>query len=192
MQVETPEVGAEKATTPRYDTIVIRGAKGNTIPREYDGGEVVAWSRGHELAAMEALEAFVDDLAAGNCHQPASLTQGAAEALSLTRRRRAIGWAADEPAKHPAADWKTAVACAVTTAAKVFDEAPEEVMDAIRYMEALLLVNEPAQQQKPFMFAQLQDGNIEDWTQDPNRAEAWEQEGYTVAKLYTAIHGDSA
>lgn len=61
MQVETPKVGAEQAITPRYDTLVIRGALGTTIPREFDGGEVVAWSRGHELAPMEALEEFVED-----------------------------------------------------------------------------------------------------------------------------------
>ncbi|OVZ01708.1 hypothetical protein CDO39_19685 [Pseudomonas aeruginosa] len=39
MQVQTPEVGAEKASTPRYDTIVIRGATGKDVPREVDGRE---------------------------------------------------------------------------------------------------------------------------------------------------------
>ncbi|BAW20833.1 MULTISPECIES: hypothetical protein [Pseudomonas] len=192
MQVETPEVGAEQATTPRYDTIVIRGAHGTTIPREFDGGEIVAWSRGHELAAMAALEEFVEDLAAGNCHQPPHLTQGAGSALNLMHRRRAIGWAADEPVEHPPADWRTAVARAVATARKVFDEDPDEVMDAIRYMEALLLANEPSRQQKPFMFVQLRDGNVEDWTQDAHLAEHWEQEGLTVAKLHTAAQGVTA
>ncbi|HBP6689772.1 TPA: hypothetical protein L6B04_16025 [Pseudomonas aeruginosa] len=146
MQVETPEVGAEKATTPRYDTIVIRGATGQSVPKEVDGGKVVAWSRGHELAAMDALEVFISDLADGNCHQPTYLTQGAANALNLMRRRRAIGWDADEPVEHPPADWRTAVARAVATASKVFEEDGDEVMDAIRYMEALLLANEPMAQ----------------------------------------------
>lgn len=192
MHVETPEVGAEQATTPRYDTIVIRGAQGTTIPQEFDGGEVVAWSRGHELAAMAALEEFVEDLAAGNCNQPPHLTQGAGGALNLMHRRRAIGWAADKPVEHPPADWRTAVARAVATARKVFDEDSDEVMEAIRYMEALLLANEPAQQQKPFMFVQLRDGNVEDWTQDANLAEHWEQEGLTVATLHTAAQGVTA
>lgn len=192
MQVETPEVGAEKATTPRYDTIVICGATGQAVPKEVDGGKVVAWSRGHELAAMDALEAFVSDLADGNCHQPAYLTQGAADALNLARRRLAMGWAADEPVDHPPADWRTAVARAVATASKVFGEDPEEVIDAIRYMEAMLLANEPTEKLKLFMFVHLQDGNLMDWTQDPNRAEDWEQLGYTVAKLYTAAQGGAA
>ncbi|MGK8744117.1 hypothetical protein ACRS6P_16585 [Pseudomonas aeruginosa] len=191
MQVETPEVGAEKATTPRYDTIVIRGATGQSVPKEVDGGKVVAWSRGHELAAMDALEAFISDLADGNCHQPTYLTQGAANALNLMRRRRAIGWDADETVEHPPADWRTAVARAVATASKVFEDDGDEVMSAIRYMEALLLANEP-EQQKPFMFAQLQDGDVMDWTQDPNLAEEWEQQGYAVAKLYAAAQGGVA
>lgn len=96
MQAQTPANPGEKATTPRYDTIVIRGAKGQAVPRELDGGEVVAWSRGHELAAMDALEEFVDDLAAGNCDVPEHVTSRAVEALALMRRRRELGWDADE------------------------------------------------------------------------------------------------
>lgn len=105
MQAQTPEVSSEKATTPRYDTIVILGATGQTIPKEVDGGEVVAWSHGHALAAMDALEEFVDDMAAGNCNQPAHLTQGAADAMNLMRRRRVLGWDADEPNEQPPTDW---------------------------------------------------------------------------------------
>ncbi|WP_239424661.1 hypothetical protein [Pseudomonas aeruginosa] len=58
-------------------------------------------------------------------------------------------------------------------------------MDAIRYMEALLLAKEPAEP-KPFMFVQLHDGEVQDWTRDANRAESWEEDGYTVAKLFIA------
>lgn len=101
MQAQTPEVSGEKATTPRYDTIVIRGAQGKSIPKEVDGGEVVAWSQGHSLAAMDALEEFVDNIAAGNCDQPDHLTQGAAEAMDLMRRRRDLGWDADEQSSEP-------------------------------------------------------------------------------------------
>ncbi|MNE43782.1 hypothetical protein D3C81_765480 [compost metagenome] len=182
MQVETPEVGAEKATTPRYDTIVIRGASGQTVPREVDGGEVVAWSQGHGLAAMDALEAFVDDLADGSYH---GLTQGATDALNLMRRRRALGWDADVIAEEPPADWKTAVSRAEVTAREVFGVGDENAMQAIDYMAGLLLAFEPAQR-APFMFVQLQDGHIMDWTQDASLAEAWGEEGHTVTKLYTS------
>ncbi|HGP0116981.1 TPA: hypothetical protein ACLET2_001910, partial [Pseudomonas aeruginosa] len=185
MQANQPQGGDAKASTPRYDTIVIRGATGKDVPREVDGGEVVAWSAGHELAALDALQEFVDNLAAGNCSQHSHLTHEAAAALNLMRRRRAIGWAADEPTEHPPADWKTAVACAVATAFKVFGENTDEAMDAIRYMEALLLAKEPAEP-KPFMFVQLHDGDVQDWTRDANRAESWEEDGYTVAKLFIA------
>ncbi|MDA7086533.1 hypothetical protein PH586_09095 [Pseudomonas sp. SA3-5] len=142
MQVNQPQGGDAETSTPRYDTIVIRGAKGETVPKEVDGGEVVAWSRGHELAAMDALQELVEDLAAGNCHQPAHLTQGAAEALNLMRRRRAIGWDADEP-EQPPADWKTAVARAEATARLVFGAADPDTMQAIDYMAGLMLANEP-------------------------------------------------
>lgn len=95
MQVETPEVGAEKATTPRYDTIVIRGAQWKTIPREFDGGEVVSWSRGHDLAAMDALESFVTAIAGGELDDLEEIQACADQALELMRRRSAIGWDAD-------------------------------------------------------------------------------------------------
>lgn len=36
MQVETPEVDIQKASTVRYDTLVIRGASGQSAPREGD------------------------------------------------------------------------------------------------------------------------------------------------------------
>ena len=143
MQAQTPEVSTEKATTPRYDTIVIKGAKGQNVPKEVDGGEVVAWSVGHGLAAMDALEEFIEDLAAGNCNQPAHLTQGAADAINLMRRRRSIGWEADEPTDQPPADWKTSVAQAVATARKVFGESADDAMQAIEYMAGLLLSREP-------------------------------------------------
>jgi hypothetical protein len=146
MQVNPQEVSTEKATTPRYDTIVIRGATGQTIPQEVDGGEVVAWSLGHGLAAMDALEAFVDDLAAGNCHQPGHLTLDAADALNLMRRRRAIGWEADEHIQQQPANWKAAVARAEATARKVFGELNDEAMQAIDYMAGLLLTCEPEAQ----------------------------------------------
>lgn len=148
MQVETPEVGVPKANTVRYDTIVIRGATGQTIPREVDGGEVVAWSLGHGLAAMDALEEFVDVLAAGNCHLPPDLTQDAAEAINLMRRRRAIGWDADVATEQPPADWKTAVARAEATARQVFGDNDDNAMQAIDYMAGLLLAFEPAADQE--------------------------------------------
>lgn len=145
MQAQTPEVSSEKATTPRYDTIVILGATGQTIPKEVDGGEVVAWSHGHALAAMDALEEFVDDMAAGNCNQPAHLTQGAADAMNLMRRRRVLGWDADEPNEQPPADWKTAVARAEATVRKVFEGCDDEAREAIEYFAAMLLASEPAE-----------------------------------------------
>lgn len=145
MQAQTPEVSSKKANTPRYDTIVIKGAKGQNVPKEVDGGEVVAWSVGHGLAAMDALEEFVDDLAAGNCHQPAYLNQGAADAMNLMRRRRVLGWDADEPTGQPPADWKTAVAWAVATAHHVFEDCEEEARNAIEYLAALMLASEPEQ-----------------------------------------------
>ncbi|MDH0301265.1 MULTISPECIES: hypothetical protein [unclassified Pseudomonas] len=186
MQVETPEVGAQKANTLRYDTLVIRGAVGRTVPREVDGGEVVAWSLGHGLAAMDALEVFVDDLAEGSWH---GLAQGATDALNLMRRRRALGWEADVVAEEPPAGWKAAVSRAEATAREVFGESDDDAMQAIDYMAGLLLAFEPAEQRVPFMFVQLQDGHVMDWTQDANLAEAWGEEGYTVSKLYTAKEG---
>ncbi len=95
MQVNQPKGGTLEATTPRYDTIVIRGALGKTVPKEVDGGEVVSWSRGHELAAMDALLEFVEDIAAGDCSLPEAITKRAQSALELTTRRRDQGWDAE-------------------------------------------------------------------------------------------------
>ncbi|HGQ7289481.1 TPA: hypothetical protein ACL1SV_002014 [Pseudomonas aeruginosa] len=66
MQANQPQGGDAKASTPRYDTIVIRGATGKDVPREVDGGEVVSWARGHELAAGDALLEFVNYVADGD------------------------------------------------------------------------------------------------------------------------------
>lgn len=140
MQVETPEVGAQKANTLRYDTLVIRGASGQTVPREVDGGEVVAWSLGHGLAAIDALEEFVNDLADGSYH---GLAPGAANALNLMRRRRALGWDADVVAQEPPTDWRSAVTRAEMTAREVFGESDDNAMQAIDYMAGLLLAFEP-------------------------------------------------
>lgn len=96
MQVNPQEVSAEKATTPRYDTIVIRGAQGKSVPKMVDGGEVVSWSKGHELAGMDALLELVEDLAAGDCSYPDELTERANQALALMNRRRDFGWDADK------------------------------------------------------------------------------------------------
>ncbi|KAA8705197.1 hypothetical protein [Pseudomonas proteolytica] len=96
MQVNQPKGGTVEATTPRYDTIVIRGAKGSVVPKEVDGGEVVSWSRGHEMAAMFALEEFVEDLAAGDCSYPAFIAVRAQKVLDLMNLRRDHGWNADE------------------------------------------------------------------------------------------------
>lgn len=80
----------------RYDTMVIRGAAGKSVPREVDGGEVVSWSKGHALASMDALEEFVQYLADGDCDVPKAVTERANEVLSLVQRRRDLGWSADE------------------------------------------------------------------------------------------------
>lgn len=96
MQAHQPKGSAVEATTPRYDTIVIRGAQGKTVPKKVDGGEVVSWSQGHELAATDALLEIVEDLAAGDCSYPAELTERANQALALMKRRRKLGWDADE------------------------------------------------------------------------------------------------
>lgn len=135
MQAQTPEVSTEKATTPRYDTIVIRGAKGKTVPKEVDGGEVVSWSQGHDLAAMDALQEFVDDLAAGNCSCPAELTERANQVLAHVERRRKLGWDADEPELT----WSAAVEKAKGTALQVFDGCHDDAMQAIEYVTALLI-----------------------------------------------------
>ncbi|MCO7656114.1 hypothetical protein NJC11_31975, partial [Pseudomonas aeruginosa] len=85
-----------KASTPRYDTIVIRGATGKDVPREVDGGEVVSWARGHELAAGDALLEFVNYVADGDCGITPELSTKARKALDLMERRSRLGWEADE------------------------------------------------------------------------------------------------
>lgn len=95
MQLNETQESTATASAPRYDTLVVRGAVGSVVPKEVDGGEVVSWSRGHELAAMEALEEFVQDLATDDTTYPAFVTERAEAVLKLMRQRRAIGWAAE-------------------------------------------------------------------------------------------------
>lgn len=142
MQAHQPQGSTEQATTPRYDTIVIRGAKGKTVPKMVDGGEVVAWSQGHDLAAMDALQELVDDLAAGNCSYPAELTARASQTLAHMERRRKLGWDADEPELT----WSAAVEKAKGTALQVFDGCHDEALQAIEYVTALLIECTPAKQ----------------------------------------------
>lgn len=142
MQAQTPEVSAEKATTPRYDTIVIRGAKGDTIPREFDGGEVVSWARGHELAAGDALLEFVNYVADGDSGISPELSGAARKALDLMERRSILGWEADDQPE----DWQTSVNRAAETARKVFSGSHDDAIQAIEYMQALLQQAVPAVQ----------------------------------------------
>ncbi|MEI1260089.1 hypothetical protein [Pseudomonas aeruginosa] len=134
MQVQTPEVGAEKATTPRYETIVIRGATGKDVPREVDGGEVVSWAYGHELAAGDALLEFVNYVADGDCGITPELSTKARKALDLMERRSRLGWEADEQPE----DWQASVNRAAQTAREVFSGSHEDAIQAIEYMHALL------------------------------------------------------
>lgn len=142
MQVQTPEVGAEKASTPRYDTIVIRGATGKDVPREVDGGEVVSWARGHELAAGDALLEFVNYVADGDCGITPELSTKARKALDLMERRSRLGREADEQPE----DWPASVNRAAQTAREVFNGSHEDAIQAIEYMHALLLQAAPVVQ----------------------------------------------
>ncbi|HHQ4160037.1 TPA: hypothetical protein ACSQFO_000561 [Pseudomonas aeruginosa] len=142
MQVQTPEVGAEKASTPRYETIVIRGATGKDVPREVDGGEVVSWARGHELAAGDALLEFVNYVADGDCGITPELSTKARKALDLMERRSRLGWEADEQPE----DWPASVNRATQTAREVFNGSHEDAIQAIEYMHALLLQAAPVVQ----------------------------------------------
>jgi hypothetical protein len=142
MQVNPQEVSAEKATTPRYDTIVIRGASGKEVPRSVDGGEVVSWARGHELAAGDALLEFVNYVADGDCGISPGLSTKAREALDLMERRSRLGWEAD---KQPE-DWQTSVNRAAQTACEVFSESHDDARQAIEYMKALLQLAAPVVQ----------------------------------------------
>lgn len=96
MQLNESQDSSATAAAPRYDTLVLRGAEGSVVPKEVDGGEVVSWSRGHELAAMDALVEFVEDLAAGDCSYPTFIAVRAQSALNLMNLRRVHGWDADE------------------------------------------------------------------------------------------------
>lgn len=142
MQVNPQEVSAEKATTPRYDTIVIRGAIGKVVPRTVDGGEVVSWARGHELAAGDALLEFVNYVADGDCGIGPGLSAKAREALDLMERRSRLGWEAD---KQPE-DWQASVNRAAQTAREVFSESHDDAIQAIEYMQALLQLAGPVVQ----------------------------------------------
>lgn len=142
MQVQTPEVGAEKATTPRYETIVIRGATGKDVPREVDGGEGVSWAYGHELAAGDALLEFVNYVADGDCGITPELSTKARKALDLMERRSRLGWEADEQPE----DWQASVNRAAQTAREVFSGSHEDAIQAIEYMHALLLQAAPVVQ----------------------------------------------
>lgn len=134
MQAQTPEVSAEQATTPRYDTIVIRGALGKEIPHTVDGGEVVSWARGHELAAGDALLEFVNYVADGDCGIGPELSAKARQALDLMERRSAQGWNADEEPEG----WQAAVNRAAHQAREVFCDSHDDATQAIEYMKALL------------------------------------------------------
>lgn len=142
MQAQTPEVSAEQATTPRYDTIVIRGAIGKEVPRTVDGGEVVSWARGHELAAGDALLEFVNYVADGDCGIGPELSAKARKALDLMERRSAQGWDADEEPE----DWQAAVNRAAHQAREVFCDSHDDATQAIEYMKALLQQAAPVMQ----------------------------------------------
>lgn len=142
MQANQPQGGSAKASTPRYDTIVIRGATGKDVPREVDGGEVVSWARGHELAAGDALLEFVNYVADGDCGITSELSTKARKALDLMERRSRLGWEADEQPE----DWPASVNRAAQTAREVFSGSHEDAIQAIEYMHALLLQAAPVVQ----------------------------------------------
>ncbi|WP_121401972.1 hypothetical protein, partial [Pseudomonas aeruginosa] len=125
-----------------YDTIVIRGATGKDVPREVDGGEVVSWARGHELAAGDALLEFVNYVADGDCGITPELSTKARKALDLMERRSRLGWEADEQPE----DWPASVNRAAQTAREVFGGSHEDAIQAIEYMHALLLQAAPVVQ----------------------------------------------
>ncbi|HDL5297464.1 hypothetical protein [Pseudomonas aeruginosa] len=142
MQANQPQGGSAKASTPRYDTIVIRGATGKDVPREVDGGEVVSWARGHELAAGDALLEFVNYVADGDCGITPELSTKARKALDLMERRSRLGWEADEQPE----DWPASVNRAAQTPREVFNGSHEDAIQAIEYMHALLLQAAPVVQ----------------------------------------------
>lgn len=142
MQVSQPKEGGAEASTPRYDTIVIRGATGKEVPRTVDGGEVVSWARGHELAAADALLEFVNYVADGDCGISPELSAKARKALDLMERRNVMGWDADE---HPE-DWQASVNRAAHQAREVFSGSHDDAIQAIEYMQALLQLAAPVVQ----------------------------------------------
>ncbi|WP_241388277.1 hypothetical protein [Pseudomonas aeruginosa] len=142
MQANQPQGGDAKASTPRYETIVIRGATGKDVPREVDGGEVVSWAFGHELAAGDALLEFVNYVADGDCGITPELSTKARKALDLMERRSRLGWEADEQPE----DWPASVNRAAQTAREVFNGSHEDAIQAIEYMHALLLQAAPVVQ----------------------------------------------
>lgn len=64
----------------RYDTLVVLNATDKTPPMAAAGGEVVAWSRGHDLAFAEVLREFVQRIADGEMYLFDDL-EGEAEAV---------------------------------------------------------------------------------------------------------------
>lgn len=104
------------------------------IPRTVDGGEVVSWARGHELAAGDALLEFVNYVADGDCGIGPELSAKARKALDLMERRSAQGWDADEEPE----DWQAAVNRAAHQAREVFCDSHDDATQAIEYMKALL------------------------------------------------------
>ncbi|SQC71104.1 Uncharacterised protein [Pseudomonas aeruginosa] len=94
-----PKSAPRRLAHHAYDTIVIRGATGKDVPREVDGGEVVSWARGHELAAGDALLEFVNYVADGDCGITPELSTKARKALDLMERRSRLGWEAGRTAR---------------------------------------------------------------------------------------------
>lgn len=142
MQVNQPQGSTEEAITPRYDTIVIRGATGKVVPTTVDGGKVVSWARGHELAASDALLEFANYVADGDCGITPELSTKARKAIDLMERRSRLGWEAD---KQPE-DWKASVERAAEMATEVFSDSHDDAIQAVEYMKALLLLAEPGVQ----------------------------------------------
>lgn len=142
MQVNQPQSSTAEAITPRYDTIVIRGATGKVVPTTVDGGKVISWARGHELAASDALLEFVNYVADADCGISPELSAKARRALDLMERRNRLGWEAD---KQPE-DWKASVERAAEMATEVFSDSHDDAIQAVEYMKAVLLLAEPGVQ----------------------------------------------
>lgn len=142
MQVNQPQSSTAEAITPRYETIVIRGATGKVVPNTVDGGEVVSWARGHELAASDALLEFANYVADGECGITPELSAKARNAIDLMERRSRLGWEAD---KEPE-DWKASVERAAKMATEVFIDSHEDAIQAVEYMKTVLLMAEPGVQ----------------------------------------------